>query len=124
MTSRGSRHRRSSVGRMELIQESPDLTPVHSSSKNRHIGPLSTVHSVSIPRAKSDQLKRSKSFTTDSSRNRVLSVPAYAELSDLILQGKSNTDHATECNNKEAVPLNTAELSVVLKMRTLNKKVK
>ena len=89
MTSRSSRMRRSSVGRMELIQESPDSAPAHSAVKHKQVGALSTVQRMSMPRAKSDniQLKRSKSFTTDSSRNRVRSVPAYPEITD-ILMGK------------------------------------
>ena len=77
------------MGRMELIQESPDSAPAHPAVKHKQVGALSTVQRMSMPRAKSDniQLKRSKSFTTDSSRNRVRSVPAYPELTD-ILMGK------------------------------------
>ncbi len=101
MTTRGSRLRRSSVGRMELIQEAADLPAFSTRPRVTYFEAPPASYSTtpsSMPAARppppdATELKRSRSFT-DSTRNRVRSVPTYSEQADGLL-GKS---YATTTN--------------------------
>ncbi len=101
MASRGSRYRRSSVGRMELIEESAHM-PAAASRQVKYFEAPPNARSGDHPAAaaaagvgprpsqSSDslELKRSRSFTTDSTRSRVCSMPAYPEHVGHALLGK------------------------------------